>query len=143
MTTDPIELVDAMEQALNAHDLDGFVSFLAEDIIVTGGGPPMHGPEEVHRSFAVLVRAFPDLRVERRLLFGSGEWVAHEAEASGTHTGPLLRPDGSELPPTERSAQWGMCGFLRVVDGEVVEVHQYSDQMALLSQLGVIPAPTG
>lgn len=141
MATEPIDVADAMEQALNAHDLDGFVEFLADDVRVTGSGPPMQSREEVKQSFATLIRAFPDLQVERRLLFGAGEWVAHEAEASGTHTGPLLRPDGSELAPTHRKARWGISGFLRIEDGEVIEVHQYSDQLALLGQLGVIPAP--
>jgi predicted ester cyclase len=54
----------------------------------------------------------------------------------GTHTGELMG-----IPPTGRSVVMHSMYADRVVDGKIAERWSLFDQLGMLQQLGVIPAP--
>ena len=68
-----------------------------------------------------------------------GDTIASEFTWVATHTGPLVMPDGTELPPTgKRVAAKGM-ELVQGRDGKLAVHHMYYDNMALAEQLGLLP----
>ena len=57
----------------------------------------------------------------------------------GTHTGPLVLPDGTELPPTGKRVEVKGMELVRVRDGKVVVDNLYYDNLAVAAQLGLLP----
>ena len=55
----------------------------------------------------------------------------------GTHQGELLG-----IPATGKQLQVGSISIFRLVDGKIAENWEQLDRLALLQQLGVIPAPS-
>ena len=66
--------------------------------------------------------------------------AATEVIFSGTHTGPIPTPNG-ELPATGRTIQTTSISMLTFADGMVISEHVYSDQLELLTQLGLAASP--
>lgn len=72
-----IELLEAIGDAFNRHDVDGVMSFFADDgVFDKPAGPEIHGTrisgkEQVRAEFAALFQAVPDLRWE-----GTANWVS-------------------------------------------------------------------
>lgn len=138
MTKDEqIRVIEDMEDAVNAHDLEQFASYLSDSVIAHTPQGTLRGPAEVKGLFAARIAAFPDFRVDGVVIFSDGTWNCHVARASGTHDGPLKGPGGREIPPTGKSVEFEICGVMRFENGKVVEVREYGDRLALLAQLGV------
>ncbi len=78
---------------------------------------------------------FPDLKltIEDSAVRGDTMWVRVVARA--TNTEPVMGK-----PPTGRSIQIDIIDICRVVDGKMVEHWGVPDQLAMLEQVGVIPA---
>src|SRR4051812_40844419 len=97
------------------------------------------GHEALGEFWDVEMTALPDNRVTvlRTAVGDGGALVAEESLMEGTHTGPLVGADGSEMPPTGRhvSAPFAMVHELR--DGKLVASRLYYDQLEFLAQLGV------
>jgi len=59
-------------------------------------------------------------------LVESGDQVALELVYAGTHTGPLVSPQG-QVAPTGRQVRSPGAGFIRVRSGKVASFHGYYD----------------
>ena len=116
--------------AWNARDRAAYVATYAEDCSLTspdGGGK---GQEAVG--------AFPDNRVRIIALAEDGEFLGEEGALSGTNTGPIPMPAGTELPATGAPIDLPYCAMHVVRDDRIVESRYYWDQMAMLGQLGLL-----
>lgn len=96
--------------------------------------------------------AFPDLRFTITELIGEGSWVALHSVMTGTNTGelraPLLPPGApAALPPTGRAVRVAHMHMIRFENGRNTDLLHVMDTIALLGQLGLLPAgervPTG
>lgn len=76
-----------------------------------------------------------------RTVFGAADEGVHLAVFEGTHTGTLRGADGSEIPPTNRCAAVPFVGADNPRGECVASFHLYFDQVDLLTQLGLMPAP--
>ncbi len=94
------------------------------------------GPEGVKDIVSAYRNAFPDLRIEIEQMIVHGGVVVSRWRASGTHRGELLG-----LAPTEKKATITGITMDTWRDGRVVDTWTESDQLLLLQQLGVMPAP--
>lgn len=83
-----------------------------------------------------LKRAFPDLRYTIADAFVCGDQVVHRLSATGTMTGDFMG-----ITATGKSATWTEIHIGRSVDGRLTEHWGLVDQLAMLVQLGVLPAP--
>ena len=81
--------------------------------------------------------AMPDCKVEVVNVAGGDEWTAVEFIGRGTHTGPLVGPNGT-IPATQKKLDLKFCELLRVKDGQIAEAHLYFDAATLMYQLGVL-----
>lgn len=86
---------------------------------------------------------FPDLRHEIVDAVESGERIVVRLRVTMTHTGPFATPQG-EVAPTGRTVVIESADVVRVgPDGRITGWHTYFDQMSMLGQLGLLPAPAG
>ncbi|HLZ62395.1 MAG TPA: ester cyclase [Ktedonosporobacter sp.] len=89
------------------------------------------------KAFVTMVRsAFPDFHYTIQSVIAEGDLVAGSLIADGTNTGPFMG-----MPPTGKHITWTEMHFGRMVDGKLAEHWGVVDQLTMLQQLGVIPAP--
>ena len=133
-------IVEQHYRDLNDHDLERTRQLLSDDVVtVMPGTPPMAGFEPFLQYGNAFFRAFPDLHVELRNCVEQGDAVIAEAALTGTHTGPLAAPSGSEIPATNRRIDFTVADAFDVKDGKVTGHRVYFDQLVMMAQLGLLP----
>lgn len=134
-----LSVVRAVFEAFDAHDLDRFRAFLAEDAILVVGatGRTIRGAEAVVAAVAVTFRLIPDLRVTVTRAFASGAEGVAEVVREGTHTGDVPRPDGSTSPATGRAVRLPECVVFDVREGRVARMTVWADEADTARQLGL------
>lgn len=80
--------------------------------------------------------AFPDLVMSVDTVIAQGDLVAEVLTLRGTHTGSFLG-----IPATGRSIEIKSVNLCRIEDGLVRERWGASDDLGMLQQLGILPAP--
>lgn len=136
---------DAYEHAIKlykAGDLDGLASSYAEDAMLITPDGTARGRAAIREQWGREKAAFPDRTVTEGVILEQGDTIATEFTWAGTNTGPLVLPDGTELPPTGKRVQTKGMELVRVRDGNIATHHEYWDNMALAGQLGLLPGGT-
>lgn len=126
---------DATYAAWNAHDADAVVSIFAEDAVMRepNSGIEHRGRTAIRDRAVMLLRAFPDFRLEKIVLLIDGYRHADRWVMTGTHLGELFG-----LPPTGRKVRVEGSTFTTLnEDGLVIEDVHFTDDTALAAQLGV------
>ncbi len=98
------------------------------------GLPP--GREGLKAFISAFHTAFPDGHLSVDHMIDSGDTVATRLTFRGTHTGDFMG-----IPPTGKKVTVPALDMARYADGKLVEHWGGPDQMSLMQQLGVIPAP--
>jgi predicted ester cyclase len=98
------------------------------------GLPP--GREGLKAFVGAFHAAFPDGHLSIDQMIVEGDTIATRLTFHGTHTGNFM-----SIPPTGKKVTVPALDMARYVDGKLVEHWGGPDQMSLLQQLGVIPAP--
>jgi predicted ester cyclase len=96
------------------------------------------GRETAKQGFRVLRVAFPDLHAEVHQVVAQGEYVVVFMTWHGTQNGEFLG-----IPPTGKSASFGVFDMVRVVDGKITDHWGIVDQLTAFQQLDVIALPGG
>jgi predicted ester cyclase len=135
--------VRRMLEKLNAGDLDGFVASLAPEWIRHSQAMPphlqeMHGREAMKEWLEANQATFPDYREELEWLVGEGDFVAWRSKGTGTQRGPL-----GPFPPTERRVEIEIIGMHRFEGDLIAETWTSWDNVAVLTQLGLLDADAG
>lgn len=130
-------LIEEQLAAINAHDLDRYVKGFADSYVGESDAfpTPTRGPEGVRQTAGVYLRAFPDLHLDAEEIIASGDHVIVRWRASGTHKGEY-----NGIQPTNKKVNARGCTVNEVKNGRVVRSAIYSDQLAVLGQLGVFAA---
>jgi predicted ester cyclase len=127
-------------QAIKTGDWEAYANLYTEDLLMVA--PGMSGPtkgRDVRVKLAQgLVNAFPDARVEPLRSFGAGDWACIEMLFTGTHSGPMPGPDGTDIPPTNKPVQFPYCMVVKFEGEQCSEIYEYYDQLGLLAQLGLM-----
>ena len=140
--TNPSEVLERGTQAWRARDPEAFASTYSEDAVMTGpGGMELHGRDGAKQFMAGWCEAVPDNDVEIVREHVCGSVVVQEGTFMGTHTGNLTAPDGQVVPPTGRSIRAPYVEVFELDGDHVVADRLYFDQVELLTQLGLMPAP--
>ena len=142
MTIDELveRFVEVGESAIAARDWETYGSVFAEDLqMETSALPGTTIGRDARVQFVQgLVDSFPDSIVEVQRHFGKGDWACVEVLFTGTHTGPMPGPGGTEIPPTHKQVKWPYCMVMKFKDGLVSELYEYYDQVSLMTQLGLM-----
>lgn len=125
----------AFGEAVNTGTLD-FDDLVAADCVDHDPAPgQVAGPQGYREMFAEMRTAFPDLHVEVEHLTASDDDVAFAYTLTGTHDGPFR---GHE--PTGRSIEVRGVQISRFADGKMVERWGSSDELGIVTQLGLVDA---
>jgi len=87
----------------------------------------------------MFMASFPDRQQTVEQIVGEGDLVAVRTTTRATHTGATF----FGVPPSSKKVQVESMSLYRVAGGKVVEHWGLNDGLALMMQLGAIPAPAG
>ena len=110
---------------------------------VDSGHPAARGVEAAMATNRGFVEAFPDVKGTGELVLVNGDAIVSVYVLNGTHSGPLLGPDGQSIPATGRPIGVYQAHRVRTdaLGSKVVEEEFYSDSGTMMAQLGLSPTP--
>jgi hypothetical protein len=122
---------------INAGDINGFGRQLAENFIEHNENPGVPPTKAgVVQYFQIMVRAFPDLHMDVQDVIASGDKAVARVLVTGTHQGEFMG-----IPATGKTATVNLIDITRFGDDGLAREHWgVVDQLAMMQQLGVIPA---
>ena len=126
-----------VDEYQTGHDVAVAEELLADDFVDHSPfGPLSPDRDGVLALFGMLFAAFPDLRAEIHQQFGEGDTVITRKTFHGTHRGDFMG-----IPPSGADVAFDVIDIVRVRDGKMTEHWNVVDALALMTQLGAIPAP--
>ena len=138
MTTDNTKIVERIPlEVLNNGKFDLLDEILAPnfaDHFAQPGTPPTR--EGLKQTLKALKTAFPDLRYTIDKVIACDDQVVHYVTATGT-----MKSDFMGIPATGKRASWTEIHIGHVANGRLTEHWAVVDQLGMLVQLGVVPAP--
>jgi steroid delta-isomerase-like uncharacterized protein len=132
-------LLERYVELYNAGDLDGVMDLYADDAVQIMPDGTFEGRSVIGERLAKELTAFPDLHHRFISFVEQGGAFADEWIFVGTHTGPLVLPDGTELAPTGKRVEVRGMELVELRDGKIVVDNLYYDNLAVAAQLGVLP----
>lgn len=133
------DVMRAKFAALNAQDASTMGSYFSPDVEKEVPGGTLHGRDQVVAFVATFWEAFPNIELRVTSEVEHGSVVAIRGTITGTQSGTLRTP-GGDIPPTGRDVNLTFSDDYEVQGGLIVSSHLLLDRLALLEQLGVIPA---
>lgn len=123
------------DEVMNQGRLEVLDEIIADDFVEHQEVPGMPSGKEGVRAFVTMFRdAFPDLKVETLGLVAEGDELWMHSVMTGTHEG-----DFAGIPATGKRVSLAMIDRVRVRDGRAVEHWGVSDDLGMMTQLGVVP----
>src|SRR3989442_2317487 len=134
-------LIERGLKAFNAHDLESVARDAAPDIVATAPGRvKVNGPQAVKEYQQTFITAFPDARIDAKKIIAQGRTVVVEGVFNGTNNGTLKTPMG-DIPATGKKVSGEFLQVFEIDRGLVKRNHLMFDQVDLMTQLGMAPAP--
>ncbi len=123
--------------SINARDIDGFARNLAGDFVEHEETPGLAPTKDgVKAFFRMQLAAFPNLRMDVEDVFANGDKAVARVRFTGTNRGEFMG-----MPATGKSVDIQLIDMFRFgSDGLVREHWGVLDSLAMMQQLGVVPA---
>ena len=127
-----------MDEGFNKGNLAAVDEIVSADLKEHENMPPgmVPGREGLKALITALRTGFPDGKSTIDDITADGEKVWSRATARGTNTGPFMG-----MPPTGKRVTYEFLDVCRFAGGKIVEHWGVTDSLAMMQQLGVIPAP--
>ena len=136
------ELMDRATEAIIAGDLEVLRDIYSPDVVVTTpDSGTLHGVDQLIEWNGAFVGSFSDRQFDSLRAHETADSAIDQGDFLGTHTNPLVLPDGQSVPPTGKRIRMRSMDVATVKDGKIVSHDFYFDQLDLLGQLGLIEAP--
>ncbi len=123
-------------ERVNAGDVDGFSTLLADDLIEhekIEGLPQTK--EGVIQFFTMMLAAFPDVRMDAEDIIESDDTAWARIRITGTNEGEFMG-----MPATGKPVDFQAVDIVRFNDEGVAAEHWgVTDSMTMMQQLGVVP----
>jgi ketosteroid isomerase-like protein len=132
-------LLERYVDRYNAGDLDGVMELYADDSVQLMPDGTFEGSAAIRDRLGQELGAFSDLAHRYISYVEQDDAFADEWVFVGTHTGPVVLPDGTEVPPTGKRVEVRGMEIVRVREGKIVVDNLYYDNLAVASQLGLLP----
>jgi predicted ester cyclase len=129
-------LIRRIIEAVNRDDLALVDDLFAADYVDHSRPDQPPGPAGPKQFFALARAAFPDLTATIDELIAEGDTVVVRGTIRGTHRGDFLG-----IAPTGKPVTLSLIDINRIRGGRLAERWAVQDDLGLLQQLGVIPAP--
>lgn len=124
------------KDAFNQKDIDLCVSFYASDHQIMSKPSPK-GRQVIQTFFEESHQTWPDIQIAVEHAVAEDNWVMGRSVTTATHTTSMLG-----VMPTHKQIEttfWDLHRFNE--DGLIVETWNLMDSLAIMSQLGIWPAP--
>ena len=142
MTSRSVEIYRAGHEAFNQRDFDAMTKQYADSITWTdhAQGRTFSTPQQFKDDFLpVWVEAASDIRIASPSYLEAGQTVVCTFTAVGTHDGPF-----GPFPATGKEFALPLCEMWHFdSNGQIVGGDLYYDQVSLLTQLDLMPQPSG
>ena len=123
-------------EALNQRNWTAFEELVTPDLVFHYASMTIQGFAAYKQFVSMYFTAFPDLRFTIEDMIAEGDEVVVRQTARGTHQGSFMG-----IPPTGKEAVVTGINILRFAHGKGVEEWFNGDDLGMMQQLGVIPAP--
>lgn len=133
-------LVQQHYDAINDGDLDGMLEIFDPGVEGVTPNGTTHGLAEMRQMGAAFQAAAPNQRIEMVRVVEAADSVVIEGVYAGTQTGALVGPAGT-IEASGNDFAFSFCDVFTFRDGRCVTHHIYWDNLSLMAQLGVLPAP--
>ena len=122
---------------INAGDIEGFARHLADDFVEHEETPGLAPTKDGVKAFFRMQRAaFPDLRMDVEDVVANGDKAVARVRYTGTHQGSFMG-----MPASGKSVDVQLIDMFRFGDDGLVREHWgVLDALAMMQQLGVVPA---
>ena len=126
------------DRALSEGDMDAIDELVTDDVVDHEQGLPdqPEGKEGVRFFVNAMRGAFSDLKATVGPTVESGDMASAEVTITGRHTGEFMG-----VPATDKSFEIKSIDLVRFEDGKCAEHWGVTDNMALMQQIGAVPAP--
>jgi steroid delta-isomerase-like uncharacterized protein len=125
-----------LDQVLNGQRHDLIEEFLADNVEFHGPGQSFIGLSEVTEWFALMAAAFPDWRATIIDVVAEGDKVVAHLNNKGTHQGEM-----QGIPATGNTVNQESIVMYHLTNGKIDDGRLAMDNLSMMQQLGVIPAP--
>ncbi len=134
--SDNIEIITRFEHAFRAAD-QATIDELCDLRLIDHNPAPDHEPalDGFKQKVAGFKAIFPDLKEDLRDIIASGDTVATRWVVTGSQ-----QQDFMGIPAAGQTISVEGMNFYRLKDGRVTDIWTQFDGVALMEQLGVIPA---
>lgn len=103
---------------------------------------PLRGKDAIRSYLEESFAAFPDWTMDVSKVFISGDETVVVNSIRGTHTGPLVSPNGTAIPPTNKKfVQDQMTRVVLNSSGKVQSLRAYGNPGEVFPQLGLPKSP--
>ncbi len=130
-------IVRKYRAAHNQNNLAALDAIVAPDLIshaaLPGLPPGLAGGKMAHQIF---LGSFSDLQTTTEDLIAEGDKVMERYTTRGTHTGDFMG-----APATGKKFEAETMVVYRLANGKIVETWGLNDVQAVMTQLGLMPAP--
>ena len=124
-------------EILNQGKVELIDELFAPDFVERTPQPGLAPTREAFKGFVKSLRtAFPDIRYTIEDAIEAGDKLVYRVTASGT-----MRGEFAGMPATGKHATWTEIHISRVVNEHIVEHWGLIQELGMMVQLGVIPAP--
>jgi steroid delta-isomerase-like uncharacterized protein len=131
-------VVSFNEEIWNKGRLDRIGDFLAEDVVEHGAQqiPGLTRRDSIKTVIGGLRQAMPDVHFTTLDVVAEGDKVVMKWSMKATHQGEIMGAQGTGKPINHAGAT-----FYRIANDKIVEIEGFADNLSLMQQLGLIPAP--
>ena len=124
-------------EILNQGKLELVDELFAPEFVERTPQPALAPTREGFKQFVKALRtAFPDIRYTIDDTIEAGDKLVHRVTATGT-----MRGEFAGMPATGKQATWTEIHISRVANDHIVEHWGLVQELGMMVQLGVIPAP--
>ncbi len=130
--------VKSIIDVLNSGSMEGLDKVMAADIVDHQQDPTVTttGLQGAKDMFAMVRTAYPDFKQEILGMSTSGDRTYIHFRMTGTNTGPW-----GDMPATGKTTDVMGVDIFRFQDGKCAEHWGYMEEMKMMTQLGLMPAP--
>jgi steroid delta-isomerase-like uncharacterized protein len=133
-----VQLIQAFyDEMLGKGNLDRIDEFVTDDVVDHEEGLPgqPEGKDGVIFFVNAMRGAFSDLKATIGPSVESGDMASAQVKITGRHTGEFMG-----VPATDKSFEIEAMDIIRIEDGKCAEHWGVTDNMALMQQIGAVPA---
>ena len=138
------EIAERGTAAFNAHDAEALAALDDPNVVYSSPGPAgrteYRGRDAGRDYNQNWFDAFPDAKITVQNEVLADDCIVQEGTFQGTNTG-AWKTEAGDMPATGKAVNGTFCLVEKVRDGLIVSGNLYFDQVELMSQLGLMPAP--